>query len=76
MPAQRMGLQDRGMIRTGMWADITIFDPDTIEDKATVDNPRQYPKGIPYVLVNGQIAVREGRFTGALTGKVLRKTFP
>jgi N-acyl-D-aspartate/D-glutamate deacylase len=64
------------MIREGMWADIVIFDPKTIEDKATFTNPRQYPAGIPYVLVNGQIVVREGRFTGALAGKVLRKTFP
>jgi N-acyl-D-amino-acid deacylase len=76
MPAQKLGLRDRGMIREGMWADIVIFDPKTIEDKATFTNPRQYPAGIPYVLVNGQIVVREGRFTGALAGKVLRKTFP
>jgi N-acyl-D-amino-acid deacylase len=56
-----------------MWADVVIFNPKTIEDKATFANPRQYPLGIPYVLVNGQIAVREGRITEALAGKVLRK---
>lgn len=76
MPAQRLGLTDRGVLKLGMWADITVFDPQTVEDKATIAEPRQYPTGIPYVLVNGQIAVREGRFTGALAGKVLRKTFP
>jgi N-acyl-D-aspartate/D-glutamate deacylase len=61
------------MIREGMWADVVIFDPKSIEDKATFSNPKQYPLGIPYVLVNGQIAVREGKITGALAGKVLRK---
>jgi N-acyl-D-amino-acid deacylase len=73
MPAQRLGFQDRGLIREGMGADITIFDPATIEDKATVANPRQNPVGIHYVLVNGQIVVRDGRFNGTLAGKVLRK---
>ena len=73
MPAQRLGLMDRGVLKLGMGADITVFDPQTVEDKATVAEPRQYPKGIPYVIVNGQIAVREGRWTGALAGKVLRK---
>jgi len=73
MPAQRLGLVDRGVLKLGMSADITVFDPQTVEDKATVAEPRQYPKGIPYVFVNGQIAVREGRWTGALAGKVLRK---
>jgi N-acyl-D-amino-acid deacylase len=73
MPAQKLGLRDRGMIREGMWADLVIFDPKTIEDKATFTNPRQYPKGIPYVLVNGQMAVCAGKVTGALAGRVLRK---
>jgi N-acyl-D-aspartate/D-glutamate deacylase len=73
MPAQRLGLADRGMIKVGMWADIVIFDPATIGDAATYADPRQYPTGISYVLVNGQIAVRHGKTTGALGGKVLRK---
>lgn len=73
MPAQKLGLRDRGMIREGMWADIVIFDPQTVEDKATFADPRQYPAGIPHVLVNGQVAVRGGKITGALAGKVLRK---
>lgn len=73
MPAQRLGIRNRGMILEGMWADLVIFDPLTVGDKATYTNPRQYPTGISYVLVNGQVAVREGRWTGALAGQVLRK---
>jgi N-acyl-D-amino-acid deacylase len=72
LPAQRLGLKDRGLIRERMWADIVIFDPETIEDQATYDDPHQYPKGIEYVLVNGTIVVEKGNHTGALPGKVLR----
>jgi N-acyl-D-amino-acid deacylase len=73
MPAQRLGLPDRGKIQIGMWADIVIFDPQAIGDRATYADPRQYPTGIHYVLVNGQIAVQHGKTTGILAGKVLRK---
>jgi N-acyl-D-aspartate/D-glutamate deacylase len=73
MPAQRLGFKNRGLIMEGMCADITIFNPDTVEDKATVANPRQYPVGIDYVLVNGEIVVRNGRFNGTIAGKVLHK---
>lgn len=73
MPAQRLGLMDRGVLKSGMAADITVFDPQTVEDKATVSKPRHSPAGIPYVIVNGQMAVREGRWTGALAGKIIRK---
>lgn len=73
LPAQRLGLSDRGLLREGLWADIVVFDDETIEDTATFTNPRQYPQGILYVLVNGQIVVDEGEHTGALPGKVLRK---
>jgi N-acyl-D-aspartate/D-glutamate deacylase len=72
-PAQKMGLRDRGMLREGMWADITIFNPRTIIDKATFDNPHQYPVGVEYVLVNGQLTIEESRPTGILAGKVLRR---
>ncbi|RLI10540.1 aminoacylase [Candidatus Bathyarchaeota archaeon] len=72
-PAQRFGILDRGLIRPGMWADITIFDPETVIDNATYQNPHQLPGGIPYVIVNGVVAVERGRCTGALAGKVLRK---
>jgi len=72
-PAQKMGLRDRGLLREGMWADITIFNPNTIIDRATFSDPHQYPLGIEYVLVNGQIVVERGEHTGALAGKVLRR---
>lgn len=72
LPAQRLRLGDRGLIREGVWADIVVFDPEIIEDQATYDNPHQYPKGIEYVLVNGTIVVEKGDHTGALPGKVLR----
>jgi N-acyl-D-amino-acid deacylase len=74
LPAQKLGLQDRGMVKVGMWADLVVFDPETIADRATFSDPRRYPSGIQYVLVNGQIAVRDGRTTGALPGKILRRT--
>jgi N-acyl-D-amino-acid deacylase len=72
-PAQRLGLQDRGLIRENMWADIVIFNPDIIIDKATYDDPYQFPEGIPYVLVNGIIAVENNRQNKVFPGKVLRK---
>ena len=72
-PAQRFGILDRGLLRPGMWADITIFDPETVIDHATYQDPHQLPDGIPYVIVNGIVAVDKGRCTGALAGKVLRK---
>ena len=72
LPAQSGHIQDRGLLRAGMYADIVIFNPDTITDKATYKNPHQFPEGIPYVIVNGQIAVENSVHTGALPGKVLR----
>jgi len=71
-PAQRIGLKDRGLLREGMWADITILDPETIRETGTLENPAQYPEGILYVLVNGQIVIDKGEHTGALPGRVLR----
>lgn len=72
LPAQRFRLKNRGMIMEGMWADITIFDSDTIIDKATYDDPHRYPEGIEYVLVNGHIVLERGKNTGIHAGKVLR----
>ena len=74
MPAQRFGILDRGLVRPGMRADITVFDPDTVIDKATYQDPHQFPEGIEYVVVNGRVTVDDGKYTGALAGKTLRKS--
>jgi N-acyl-D-amino-acid deacylase len=71
LPAQIMGLKDRGLLRTGYWADLVVFDPATIADKATFEQPHQYPVGIPFVFVNGVAVVDDGKFTKATPGKVL-----
>ena len=73
MPAQKLGIRDRGLLREKMCADITIFNPDIIEDKATFMDPQQYAAGIEYVIVNGKVAVRNGKYSGVLAGQVLRK---
>jgi len=73
LPAQRLGLQDRGLIKEGMYADLVIFDPQTVRDKATYTDPHQYPEGIHYVIVNGNIVIEKGKHNGVLPGKVLRK---
>ncbi len=73
LPAQKLGLKDRGLLREGFWADIVIFDPKTIRDKATYDNPRATPEGIEYVIVNGVVSVEKGELTGEKGGKVLRR---
>jgi dihydroorotase/N-acyl-D-amino-acid deacylase len=72
LPAQRMRLTDRGVLKKGMWADIVIFDPATIRDKATFENPNQLSEGMQYVLVNGVPVIEQGKATNALPGKVLR----
>ncbi|MFY9950077.1 MAG: D-aminoacylase [Candidatus Sulfotelmatobacter sp.] len=72
LPAQRMRLTDRGVLKSGMWADIVIFDPSTVRDLATFDNPNQLSEGMEYVLVNGVPVIDQSRMTGALPGKVLR----
>ena len=73
LPANRLKLYDRGRIAPGMAADLVIFDPDTIQDTATFSKPLAFPTGIGYVLVNGKIAVEQGRSTDELAGKVLRR---
>ncbi|MGH9839456.1 MAG: N-acyl-D-amino-acid deacylase family protein [Blastocatellia bacterium] len=73
LPAQILGLKDRGMLKEGYWADVTVFDPATIRDRATYVNPHQYAEGIPFVLVNGELVVDGGKITGKLPGKVLRR---
>src|SRR5215813_3310742 len=72
LPAQRMRLSDRGILKQGLWADVVVFDPDQISDKATFENPNQLSVGMKYVLVNGVPVIAGGKMTGALPGKVLR----
>ena len=72
LPAQRMRLSDRGVLKTGMWADVVVFDPATVRDRATFDNPNQLSEGMEYVLVNGAPVIERGKMTGTLPGKVLR----
>jgi N-acyl-D-amino-acid deacylase len=72
LPAQRMRLTDRGVLKKGMWADVVVFNPETITDKATFENPNQLSVGMDDVLVNGVPVIDGGKMTGALPGKVLR----
>ncbi|PYS61987.1 MAG: dihydroorotase [Acidobacteria bacterium] len=72
LPASNVGLKQRGLIREGYFADITIFDPKTVIDRATFEEPNQYPVGINFVIVNGQIEVDNAQRTPALAGRVLR----
>jgi N-acyl-D-aspartate/D-glutamate deacylase len=72
MNAEKANIPDRGLIKEGYWADVTLFDPETVIDKATFEAPQQYPEGIPYVIVNGVVALDNGRHTNSRSGKVLR----
>ena len=72
LPAQRLRLVDRGVLKKGMWADLVIFDPNTIRDRSTYDAPNQLAEGMDYVLINGVPVLDHARMTGALPGKVLR----
>lgn len=76
MPADRIGLHDRGRLAVGMAADLVVFNPATVRDEATFANPHQYPTGIPYVMVNGRLAVDEGTFHDLRSGRVLRHRVP
>jgi N-acyl-D-amino-acid deacylase len=73
LPAQILGIRDRGLIREGLAADLVIFDPAKVRDRATFSEPHQYAEGIDFVLVNGKFAVDGGKLTGALSGKVLTR---
>jgi N-acyl-D-amino-acid deacylase len=70
-PAQRLGLSDRGVLRTGMKADIAIFDPDRVRDVATFERPHAYAEGVTHVIINGQVAFENGGMTAARPGRVL-----
>jgi len=72
LPAQRMRLADRGVLKEGLWADVVVFDPETVRDLATFENPNQLSQGMEYVLVNGVPVIDGGKMTGALPGQVLR----
>ena len=72
LPAARMRLADRGVLKEGMWADVVVFDPETVRDLATFENPNQLSDGMRFVLVNGVPVIDEGKMTNALPGKVLR----
>ena len=71
-PAARVGLKDRGVLRAGAFADITVFDPASVRDRATFEQPNQYPEGVEYVVVNGQLEVDGGRRTPVNAGRPLR----
>ncbi len=72
MPAKKLQLRDRGIIAPGAYADLVAFDPTTVADQATFDNPHQYPLGIPIVIVNGVVTLRDGEHTGILGGRAVR----
>jgi N-acyl-D-amino-acid deacylase len=72
MPAARLRFAGRGMIAPGAFADVVVFDPDAVADRATFEAPHAYPAGIPYVIVNGEIVIREGEHTDARSGKIVR----
>jgi N-acyl-D-amino-acid deacylase len=73
LPAQRMRFADRGVLKAGMWADVVVFDPETVRDLATFDQPNQLSEGMRFVLVNGVPVIEEGKMTKALPGKVLTR---
>ena len=71
LPAERFRITDRGVLREGAFADITLFDADRLMDGASFEDPKAEPSGVEYVLVNGQIAVERGKVTGALAGRAV-----
>ncbi len=73
MPAARLAMNDRGILAEGAWADLVVFDPEKIQDTATFENPHQYPKGIAWVLVNGQVVVDHGSDAGVRPGVFLAR---
>jgi dihydroorotase/N-acyl-D-amino-acid deacylase len=73
LPAERIGLRERGQVRSGWYADLVVFDPETVSDRATFAEPHQYPVGIDYVLINGRITVDDGTFRDVRAGTVLKR---
>jgi N-acyl-D-amino-acid deacylase len=72
LPAANLGLADRGLLRRGAFADVAVFDPATVADRATYDQPHQYAVGMRHVLVNGVPVLRDGEHTGATPGRALK----
>jgi N-acyl-D-aspartate/D-glutamate deacylase len=70
-PAQKIRLKDRGLLREKLWADITVFNPETVIDNATFINPHQFPTGIEHVILNGQTIIKNGEHTELKAGKIL-----
>lgn len=73
MPADRLGLKERGRIQENTFADVVVFNPEKVIDKSTFQDPHQYPAGIDFVLVNGKLAVDNGVYQNVRSGVVLRK---
>ena len=74
VPAGRIGLRDRGVVRDGAVADLVVFDPATVADEATYVDPARYPTGIHHVIVNGRVAILDGAETGERAGRLLRRS--
>jgi N-acyl-D-aspartate/D-glutamate deacylase len=72
--AAKLGIEDRGLLRPGNWADVTVFDPERILDRATYEEPFQYSDGIEYVVVNGEMVLEHGKHSGARPGRALRRS--
>jgi N-acyl-D-aspartate/D-glutamate deacylase len=72
LPAEMLGLTDRGMIEKGFAADLVIFDPQNIRDKSTFADPHHYSEGIIFLLINGELVIENGEYNGKLAGKALR----
>ena len=72
LPAQKFQLKDRGLLREGFAADIVLFDPNTVQDNSTYENPHQYSSGFKYILVNGFVTVDDSKHTGARAGTILK----
>ncbi|MCK4591990.1 D-aminoacylase [Candidatus Parcubacteria bacterium] len=72
-PAKKVGIKNRGVLKRGNWADVVVFDPKTVIDRANFNNPYQYSEGIEYVIINGKLVIEKGKHTGELVGKVLKR---
>jgi N-acyl-D-amino-acid deacylase len=76
LPARKLRLRDRGLLREGFWADLVLFDPEKVQDKATFEKPHQFSEGFDLVLVNGVPIVEDGKLTSDRPGKILRHPVP